>query len=355
MKLNLYVFTTLAFCILTGLAYGQGCVAVRNMASSCSLTFDSTTSQSKWQVAMNYRYFHSYKHFVGTEEQYHRVEEGTNVINDDHSVLLGGIYQMNHHWSFSVIVPLIYINRSSLYEHKGNASGERYTTHSQGLGDIRIASYYSFYNTQKGNLTAGLGLKLPTGNYEYKDYFQKQDGPQYLPVDQSIQPGDGGWGITVEYDFTQRLAKRTYLYSTGLYLINPRNTNGVLRSQTLTDGIPLSNEMSVADQFMLRLGLRQSVSQFQFGLGARYEGVIVEDLIGKSDGFRRPGTVLSVEPSVIYTTGRLTTGVNVPIASIRNRTRSVLDKARTEATGTYRHGDAAFADWLLSVSIAYRL
>ena len=34
-----------------------------------------------WYLDINNRYFKSYKHFVGKEEQKHREEEGSNVIN----------------------------------------------------------------------------------------------------------------------------------------------------------------------------------------------------------------------------------------------------------------------------------
>ncbi len=346
MKLYLY-FLSILSCValfVTDVS-GQGCVAVRNMASPCGVTFDSMRT-SNWQLSANFRYFHSYKHFRGSHEEKERVENGTEVINNDHSLTLGASYRASDRWSFSVIVPLVYIDRSSLYEHKGNNSGERYHTSSRGLGDIRIATYYSAIpQTERGNLTVGLGFKLPTGDYEYTDYFHRPEGLELRPVDQSIQPGDGGFGVTAEVEFSQRIAHSFYGYFTGFYLINPRNTNGTLRSPNLTNGIPLSNEMSVTDQF-----LRYVFHNLQAGLGVRYEGIPVEDLIGDSDGFRRPGYIISVEPSASYMINhKHSIGVNFPIALYRNRTQSVVDRQRTEITGQYSHGDAAFADWLLSV------
>lgn len=48
----------------------------------------------------------------------------------------------------------------------------------------------------------GLGIKMPTGNYKAEDVFHYKLGTAILtrngPVDQSIQPGDGGWGLTLE-------------------------------------------------------------------------------------------------------------------------------------------------------------
>ncbi|SKC77107.1 transporter family protein [Ohtaekwangia koreensis] len=356
MNVKFYSIYILLFAVLLANtnSFAQGCVAVRNM-SSCSLSFDSTVNKS-WQLSMNYRYFKSFRHFRGKEEEKNRVDNGTEVINNDNSLLLGVSYTLNRRWSFSATIPLIFIDRSSLYEHKGNTSGERYHTSSKGLGDIRVMGYLSALpHARKTHLLVGLGVKLPTGNYNYKDDFHKADGIQHLPVDQSIQLGDGGTGIITEFDFSQQLGIKWHGYATGIYLFNPRNTNGTLRSQTLTNNIPLSNEMSVVDQFLFRVGARYSIKKIQLSLGGRYEGIPYKDVFGDSDGFRRPGYIISVEPAIAFTTGQHSFGANLPIALERNRTQSVIDKERTKITGTYQHGDAAFADWLISISYAYRL
>ncbi|MCB0787549.1 MAG: hypothetical protein KDC02_25430, partial [Flavobacteriales bacterium] len=55
------------------------------------------------------------------------------------------------------------------------------------------------------------------------------------------------------------------------------------------------------------------------------------------------------------TRGRHDVNVTLPIASQRNRLQSVTDKENAVLTGTERHGDAAFADWLLNVTWTVRL
>jgi hypothetical protein len=44
-------------------------------------------------------------------------------------------------------------------------------------------------------------------------------------------------------------------------------------------------------------------------------------------------------------------GIYADSAVYRNRQRSVPDMQLSEATGTYRHGDAAFADHVLMASV----
>lgn len=364
MKARLYfsLFVLLLVAYTHWDATAQGCVAVRNMSSG----YMGSDSLRGWQFSLNYRYFRSYKHFRGGEEETHRVEEGSEVINNDNSFLLGISYALNRKWSLSTTIPYLNIDRSSLYEHYGNPSSSnptinpRFHTQAVGIGDVRISTYYSAIQKQRINLVLGFGLKLPTGNYRTKDYFHRlssegQDSLVYKLVDQSIQLGDGGFGFILEFDANYNFGPRFGVYGTGLYMSNPRNTNGVLRSNNLTNNIPRSNEFSVVDQFVFRLGARYNVRNFQFSLGGRYEGIPSEDLIGKSEGFRRPGYIISLEPSVSYSTGKHTFAMNFPVALERNRVQNTIDKERTKISGTYTIGDAAFADWLLSITYAYRL
>src|SRR6187549_2288096 len=83
----------------------QGCVAVRNMASFAA----DSSGKGSLQFSLNYRYFRSYKHFKGKDEQEARVKEGTEVINKDNFVLLGIYYNLNDCWAFAGIIPYISI------------------------------------------------------------------------------------------------------------------------------------------------------------------------------------------------------------------------------------------------------
>jgi hypothetical protein len=77
--------------------------------------------------------------------------------------------------------------------------------------------------------------------------------------------------------------------------------------------------------------------------------------VGGSRGFRRPGYIISAEPSVNYMAKKISINLSVPIALVRNRTQSNSDKRRTADTGTHVQGDAAFADYLVSAGITIRL
>lgn len=344
-------------------ALSQGCVAIRGGGSSCS---KMTAESSKgWRLGTSYRYFRSFRHFVGTEEQKQRKEENTEVINWQHTMNLELTRNINNRWSLALYVPVLANTRSSLYEHGGNAGGQesRHKTHSFGIGDIRIAAYRWLLDpvkSHKGNIQAGFGIKLPTGDYKYEDFFIKNSTTKVLgPVDQSIQLGDGGTGFSAEINAFYNFSHKFSVYSNLYYLANPREQNGVSTARggtTSATSIQYSSSvMSVPDQYMIRAGGNYSMKSFTISAGIRHECLPASDLIGGDGGFRRPGYVTSVEPGLSYQFKKASAFVTVPVAIWRNRTQSYPDKLRTEITGTYAQGDAAFADMALNIGFSFKL
>ncbi|RKR80783.1 hypothetical protein BDD43_0917 [Mucilaginibacter gracilis] len=361
MKSPLYI--TIILLILSSKIFAQGCVAIRSTGGVCTMLDhpDSTDAHGGWVFNSNNRYFKSYKHFIGRDEQTQRIALGTNVINHAYTQDLALTRVFNSRWSVAIDVPVISNSRSSLYEHGGK---ERHSTYSFGLGDIRFATYAWLLNpakTKRFNVQVGLGLKLATGVDNYQDYFYNTgpNGTKLLgPVDQSIQLGDGGTGITLEVNTFYHLTPHTNLYGNFYYLANPRNVNGV---STARGGTPSatavangSDVMSVPDQFMIRGGASIMLKQWTFSAGLRDECLPVYDLIGGSDGFRRPGYIISAEPGITYAFHKITIYAFMPWALIRNRTQSVADKITTDLTGVYAHGDAAFADYVINTGISVK-
>ncbi len=341
----------------------QGCVAIRGTSTMCTRHTDIEKETKGWQLNTNYRYFRSFRHFRGTHEEKERLEQNTEVINWQHALDFSVIRIFNNRWSLLAGIPLLANSRSSLYEH---GRTERHRSQSFGIGDMRLTAYRWLFNPQKsrkGNIQLGLGLKLPTGDEGYQDYFYNvglNKSKELRPVDQSIQLGDGGTGIITELNGFYNLSNRFGFYTNLYYLINPREVNGV-RTYRETLSPVLANEaiMSVPDQYMARAGMNYSLGgnwhNLSVMLGGRLEGIPVYDLTGGSEGFRRPGYVIGLEPGLNYMTKRLNFFVTVPVALERNRTQSVTDKENTKTTGTYRHGDAAFADYTLNLGMSVKL
>ena len=339
----------------------QGCVAIRHFSSCVGNALENNLlGPGDIQIGSNYRYFKSFRHFRGTEEEADRVANETEVVNNAHAWDFFITYGITDRLYASATLPFVINTRSSLYEHGRN---ERNTTFSRGLADVRLGVGYWVFNpanNPNGNLALGLGVKLPTGNYNASDIFYNvgpEGSPQVRPVDQSIQPGDGGFGITLDFQLYKKIITDFYLYAGGFYLINPRETNGTRTFRETLSPI-LENEaiMAVPDQFSSRLGLSYAISPlFSTSLGARFEGVPVKDLMGGNKGFRRPGNVLSLDPGLAYMENNLSINLNVPIALRRDRPQSVTDLETEMATGNPRNGDAAFADYAINLGITFRL
>lgn len=341
-------------------SFAQGCVAIRSVGGTCNMNHQGNVMDSSgWNLNVNGRYFRSFRHFVGTQEQKHRVEEGSEVINKSYTVDVSLTRNLNRWWSLTLAMPFISNDRSSLYEHDGRT---RHHTQSVGIGDVRFTVYRWLLDpakSLKANIQFGLGIKLPTGDYRYQDFFYKNDSTEVLgPVDQSIQLGDGGTGISAELNTFYNLDKRFSVYGNFYYLANPREHNGVSTARGASPSATAlrygSSVMSVPDQYMVRAGVNFTTKSIMFSLGMRDECLPAEDLFGGNSGFRRPGYVISIEPGVTLRLKKANVYAYVPVALQRSRTQSFADKKRTQITGVYAQGDAAFADYAVNVGATFK-
>jgi len=364
----------LGFALLSAGAGGQvlaqGCVVTRG-AGMPAIHFSASpvehnslhqgsrrNSAPRFEIATGYRSLHSDRHFVGMEEQHERRSEGSQVINNSDFLDISLTYRLTDRHFISLSVPYVEHDRSQVVRDNTAERNilERFHTQASGFGDVRLTGYTwarQPASDVRTNLLIGLGVDAPTGKKDVHDDFKAYDAlTQQLvsirkTVDQSIQPGDGGWGAIIDLYGFHRLTDRVALYASGVYTITPEETNGV---QTYRSN-PFESEMSISDSYLARLGADVSFGEsraFVLSLGGRMEGVPVHDLVGGSDGFRRPGYSVSVELGATYDfRNGFSVGAYADSVFIRNRQRSVADRQQTASTGNFRHGDAAFADELL--------
>ena len=302
----------------------------------------NTPGEGQWQLSIGYRGIRSARHFVGTVEQHERQEEGTAVVNKVHLFDVSVGYTLTPRITLTASVPIMFAKRKS-----GRTPDRIF--HSNGIGDIGLGARIWLIrppSESRQNIAFGVGIKLPTGKPDVTNTFRTAAGPVTSVVDQSIQLGDGGVGAVFDMQAFKAVKFMTF-FAAGTYLVNPRNTNGVRTGR----GRPSEAIMSVADQYAARIGVAvpaPAIRGLSLSFAGRIEGVPVRDLIGKSEGFRRPGYAISVEPGFIYSRGRDTWSISMPMAVERNRRRSVTDIADG------RHGDAAFADNLLLIGYSRR-
>jgi hypothetical protein len=345
-RTQLFLLITLAAAILPrSSAFGQGCVAAHanQRVMGQLITFDTPAAPGRFSihnltVAIGYRVFNSNKYFVGDAEipRANATENHQNIFN------VGLEYRLSPRWSLIADVPVYNGTRNQLYPPSG-------IFQVSGVGDVTIGAQSWILRPPSesgGNIAVNASLKIPsgidgaTGSALYKGKIVK------ATADQSMQPGDGGWGFVLGAQAYKPLWRRANLYAQGLYLFNPTNTNGVpsFRSQ------PGQSVLSVTDQYLFRTGVSQAVPKgrgLALSLGVRGEGVPVRDLIGKSDGFRRPGAIISLDPGVMYDFHRIIVSVNGPWALYRNRPPSV-----PEIQNNTKNGDAFFADYTVIATIS---
>jgi hypothetical protein len=327
-------------------ASAQGCVAAHSnqrvldeLVSTDTGGSVSPTWRHNLTVDIGYRVFNSNKYFQGSTE----IPRPSAIENHQNIFDVGIEYRVSPRWSLIADVPVFNGTRDQKYPPAG-------IFQVSGLGDITIGAQRWLFRPPTengGNVAFSAQLKIPTGidnatgSALYKGQIVK------ATADQSMQPGDGAWGFNVGTQAYKSLWRRSSAYGQATYLFNPEDTNGVptFRSQ------PGQGVMSVTDQYLYRTGVSQGIPKLRglaLSLGVRGEGVPVRDLLGSSNGFRRPGFIFSLDPGLMLNYKRDTFSVNGPWALYRDRPPSV-----PEIQYNITNGDAFFADYTVVASISH--
>lgn len=285
----------------------------------------------EWQISVAGRALESDTHYRLDDRQHEREELGTYVVNRQYATDVTATYAFTRQISMSVGVPFTAASWS-IPSPTSPALGPRAQQDARGLGDMSAIGRYWIGNAERcvnGNVSVGVGVKMPTGNHEAQDLFPDRNGQnnQLRFVDQSVQPGDGGWGLMADIQGFRRIGVRGQIFASASYLANPRDTNGTpsLTVSRLPPGVapPANSDRlvnSVPDQYLVRAGAAYALTKRIGVMGAyRLEGQRRYDLIGRSHGFRRPGVAMFVEPGVSVTTGPGAMWMALPVSFYVNR------------------------------------
>lgn len=355
---------TLGICLLGGSVFtpspvsAQSCILTRldsPVVDAFDPSLSSSLEESRWEVSVAWRYGKAARHFVGTDEQEHRRAENSQVENDVNLLDLGIRYRFTPQTEVAVGIPYLMAKRSGPIRYNGELIGRQVRSNTRGMGDITVVANHLLWDPETSpgsNISLGIGIKLPTGeNSAHDSLLVVNDAGELVPevrtADQSVQPGDGGFGLILQGSAFRVLnASGTFaIYGSGTYIIAPETDSGVLTYRSRAG----EEIMSIADQYAARLGFQRALSGgWSIGLGARLEGIPVHDLVGSSDGFRRPGYILSAEPSMSWTRGKHSLSLSVPVAIERNRQASVPDIRNGH------HGDASFPDFIVLTGYSRR-
>lgn len=336
-----------AVCVPSALA--QGCILLRQTAPAFGTTGSTTTDVGTWSLTFTGRSSTADTHYSGTVEQVQRHIDDSYVVNRQHSITTTVGYQLTSRISLNASLPFVEASWGIPSPRTAGQSA-RADENARGIGDVttlaRIALFDPATTSRSWNVEVGVGMKVPTGRADATDVFPDKNGENNLEryVDISVQPGDGGWGEIADLQ-AYAVRGRFTGFASGTYMLNPKNTGTASRGNLVNTTAP-TNLNSVTDQFVTRAGISASLPA---GLTAtmawRAEGAPRYDLIGRSDGFRRPGVEMYWEPGLTLAVNRHVFSVNVPVGYYFNRFPNPY-------TGTA--GDATFPKWVAIATYSTR-
>jgi hypothetical protein len=281
-----------------------------------------------WEVGAAFRRLSADQWFVGSQVRESAAPFGQPLLLNIYSLDATVTYGVTDRLSVTMTIPFSRGTHSRFY-----ADGNRHTVKAAGVGDISgIANFWLRRPSQdsSGNVAFGFGLKTASGNNGVVDnYFLAGGSVTKNPVDQSIQLGDGGVGALFQLQAYRKLAGDIVWYGYGWYLLTPREQTAVASPLA---GVPLS----VPDVYSFRSGVstplwrRRGISA---SLGPRFDGIPQRDFIGGSGGFRRPGYSLYLEPGIVFSAGRSTWSINVPVRVHQDFQKSLADMEHGSAGG----------------------
>jgi hypothetical protein len=345
-----------AVALFAGKLSAQGCILARSPEQSGLPTGQGGTLEpGHFQVTIGERHQFSYQHYVGDVYQEIRAQAGTQVENRINLITSDLTYQWTPRISFELDAPWLFASR------KSQNSPIEYQA--SGLGDTIIGGNIWIRNPEHAphdNFSVGLGVLMPTGNDDVQNTVNTNTTGTGAavdvtgPVDYSIQPGNGGWGLVMQWMGHRRAGKSLTFYTDGDYIATQGGTNGVQRGATLSTTQPLNNYVAISDQYLMEAGVAfplhiSRVKALSATFGPRDEGVPAYNLFPNSnDGFRRPGFAVTAGPGAQYSRGSNSLTAGVYKAVHRDRTGSYPDSVY----GT--HGDAAFAQYVWLASLTHR-
>jgi hypothetical protein len=331
-------------------AMGQGCEPIRFTVPVNLGAVGQVYQPSGWQLTLAYRRLYSNEWFIGSEESGNLAPGGSPPVFKIHTAIADVGYAFNDRLRAHVSVP--FSTGSFSRKWADNAFHEQTAS---GIGDITVGASAWVLTPlahPSGNVSIGLGVKAPTGSHTKPSRFYLGSGPVDFPADQTIQPGDGGWAVSLELQAFREIVDRATWYASGSYMASPK-----ARSDVTGAPVPAPNSTlywSVPDVYSARTGIALDVLPDQgvsLSLGGRVDGIPVHDLFGGGDEntIKRTSYILYADPGVSYTHDKTSFTLGVPWRLKLERLKSLAERqpgALPNAGG--------FAKYLIFVSVTRR-
>lgn len=338
---------------MTSRASAQGCEPIR-FTTPVDLAAQGEVHQPshRWRLTLAYRRLTSDNWLVGTTPSAARAPGGEAPKININTLVADVSYSLTDQLQVGVSLPFSTGTISRVWDdsahHEQGASG---------IGDLSIRGDFFLLSPRthpNGNLSLGLGLKVPTGSHTKPGQYYTATGPVPFTADNFIQPGDGGWAITLGAQAFARVTETVFAYASGSYMASPRAETDAFLSPI---GPASQLHWSVPDVYDAQLGAAFSAWPDQgvsVSLGGRLTGIPRRDLFGGGDSTTKKQTsrIVYADPGLSVNRGASRYTLSVPVRIYANRIKSLLEET---STGRLAINGGGFAKMLIFASYSHRL
>src|SRR5688572_18851891 len=199
----------------------QGCEPIR-FTTPVDLAGEGEVYRSvqRWRLTLAYRRLSSDNWLVGTTPSSARAPGGEAPRIKIHTLVADVSYSLTDRLQISASLPFSAGTLSRVWDDSA-----RHEQSARGIGDLSVRGDFLLLSPRthpNGNLSLGLGFKAPTGSHTKPSQSYTATGPVPFPADIFIQPGDGGWGITLGAQAFARVMEGMFAYASGSYMASPK-------------------------------------------------------------------------------------------------------------------------------------
>ena len=331
-----------AIALLPASGAGQGCAPARIAGAFPGSEGDIYLRRGTWQIGVAVRNLKSSRLIQG------HTDVGPSSVVTNTALFPSLTYGASDRVAVSLTVPVAHGTHETLYPDQ-----QRHRNSATGIGDITLSASAWLFGASPlrtgGNLGFGAGLKLPTGSNKVEGRWWTADGTAIpFPVHQSIEPGDGAWGVIARVHGFQPLAASLYVYGAAVYTASLLGVTDVPRTPDSTQfwAAPDTWEASAGVAWAIR-----PEQGFSARLGFFFSGTTRRDLIGATDPreHRLPASAGYLEPALTLTRGAHTWTLGLATRIYKNFLPSVWD----ETTG--KKGGGGLAKFLVQGGYVLRI
>jgi hypothetical protein len=277
--------------------------------------------KGEWQFQASFNRYNSSEPFTGSTLRTDTIAADKEPREGGGSLNFQGAYALSRSINLTAEIPI------SVYNYWNYPlGGQRYEMNTHGLGDVVLGGRVWLLNTEKykkQNLALQVSLRLPTGDSNYQVLYPNALGQDMKLRTSKVnsQPGSGATAARFALQGFRRFSHFS-VYGNVLYLFSFKEQTdayaiaGMLNPAGPT-AIPLSKRYNAApDSYLYNAGVSAPIPHlkgFSVSLGGQMAGVPAYNVFTGDQGYRQPGYIVTLNPSLSWSTKLASYSVGVPV------------------------------------------